>query len=124
VRDAELRFTQRDGKSIAYQVFGAGPRDVLVGQTWCPIDLMWELPQLASFMQTLGGMARVIVFDSLGNGASDSVTDRRAAPIETFSDSLLAVLDAARAPRVVLFDTTTGSTGVMALRVEAWGCVC
>ena len=64
VRDVEIRWTELDGKSIAYEVFGAGPIDLLLGQSWCPIDLLWELPQLASFLDTLAGMARVIVLTS------------------------------------------------------------
>jgi hypothetical protein len=36
-----------------------------------PIDLMWDLPQLADFMDELGQVARVIAFDGHGTGASD-----------------------------------------------------
>ena len=47
-----------------------------------PIDLMWDLPQLASFMETLGGFARVIAFDIRGTGASDPIPDFGAATVE------------------------------------------
>jgi len=110
VRDTEVRWAESDGTSIAYEVFGRGPIDLLLGQTWSPIDLMWELPQLASFLDQLGAMARVIVFDALGGGASDRVVDRMASPAETFADGSLAVLDAVNSPRAVLFDTN-GVTG-------------
>ena len=63
MRDVEVRWARLNGKAIAYAVFGAGPFDMLFGQIWCPIDLLWELPQLASFMDALGSMARVIMFD-------------------------------------------------------------
>jgi class 3 adenylate cyclase len=111
VRDAEVRYAEWGNESIAYQVFGSGPRDLLFYQAWCPIDLMWELPQLASFMETLGRMARVTAFDPLGTGASDPIADSRAASLEALSDQVVAVMNAVRADRVVLFDTT-GTSGV------------
>jgi class 3 adenylate cyclase len=109
VRDAEVRYADWGGKSIAYEVFGSGPRDMVVYQTWCPIDLLWELPQLASFMESLGELARVIVFDPLGVGASDPLSDLRAATLEAITDYVHAVLAAVQAPRVVLFDATAAS---------------
>jgi class 3 adenylate cyclase len=108
VKDSEVRWAELEGKSIAYEVFGTGPIDLLFGQRWCPIDLMWDLPQLASFLSRLGSMARVITFDTLGSGASDRVVDRVAAPIELSADASLAVLDAAESSRAVLFDATGG----------------
>jgi len=111
VRDAEVRFAEHDGKWLAYEVFGSGPSDLLVWQGVCPIDLIWELPQLASFMETLGGFARVIVFDSLGHGASDPV-DYGAATLEMFADSVLAVLDATDVDRVTFFDMQFGVNAV------------
>jgi hypothetical protein len=68
VRDSGVRWVERDGKWLVYEVFGSGPSDILVVQHSFPIDLLWYLPQLASFMETLGGFARVIVFDGLGWG--------------------------------------------------------
>jgi len=59
--DVEVKYAVRDGGRIAYEVFGSGPID-LVFNTYgtCPIDLIWDLPQLARFMDVLGGVARVI----------------------------------------------------------------
>jgi len=54
VRDAEVRLAEHNGKWLAYDVFGTGRPDVLVWQGVCPIDLIWELPQLASFMARSG----------------------------------------------------------------------
>jgi len=80
VRDIDVRWARLGGKSIAYTVFGTGPLDLVMEQIWCPIDLMWELPQLASFLDELGGLARVIVYDPLGMGASDALADPAATP--------------------------------------------
>jgi class 3 adenylate cyclase len=113
VRDAEVHYAeQQDGTCLAYEVFGSGPSDVIVFKHSFPIDLMWDLPQLASFMETLGGFARVIVFDPLGHGASDAISDMGAATLETMSDGTLAVLEAAHADRVTFFDMSHGVDGV------------
>ena len=111
MREVEVRWAEYEGKSIAYEVFGTGPVDLLFNQNWCPIDLMWELPQLESFLDELGRMARVIVFEGLSNGASDALPDPEAASVEARADAALAVLDAVRAPRVVLFDATGSAQG-------------
>ena len=95
MRYVEVRYAVRDGKRLAFEVFGSGPSDLAVVQSEFPIDLMWDLPQLASFMETLGGFARVIAFDIRGAGASDPIPDYGAATVEVMADDLLAVLDAA-----------------------------
>ena len=59
MQDVEVRYLDRDGARIAYEVFGDGPIDVVVSvNNMCPIDLMWDLPQLAHFMEALGAVAR------------------------------------------------------------------
>jgi class 3 adenylate cyclase len=112
VREAEVRYVEREGKCLAYVVFGSGPSDILIQQTTCPIDLMWEMPYLGSFMETLGAMARVIVYDARGQGASDSISDPDAATLEMACDDALAVLEAARASRAIFFGMTAGAGGV------------
>ena len=99
-------------KYLAYEVFGTGPTDLLIAQRACPIDLLWDLPQLASFMEALGEFARVIVFDESGSGASDSFPDWGAATLEMGCDDILAVLDATQSGRVTLFDLAFGLSGV------------
>jgi class 3 adenylate cyclase len=103
VRQAEVRYAERDGDYLAYSVFGDGPNDLAIAQGRFPIDLMWELPQLAAFMDALGRLARVIVWDSRGVGASDPLRDLSAANAEVFADDLSTVLDAAACDRVSIF---------------------
>jgi class 3 adenylate cyclase len=117
VSDPEVRYADWGGKSLAYEVFGSGRRDLVVYQTWCPIDLMWELPQLSAFMERLGGLARVIVFDPLGVGASDPIDDLRYATMEMITDYIQAVLAAVQARRVVLFDAT-GASGLQVAAIH------
>jgi class 3 adenylate cyclase len=111
VREGEVEFVVRDGQSIAYEVFGAGPIDLVVwhGNRF-PIDLMWELPQLAEFMDALGRIARVIVYDPRGYGSSDPLpTTDGAAGSESAAADMLAVLDEVRADRVNMLNL--GGTG-------------
>ena len=112
VRDVEVRYAEHDGKCLAYEVFGEGPTDLLVHQICYPIDLTWDLPQLSDFMDSLGECARVIAFDSRGEGASDPIDDPGAATLEAWCDDVFAVLDAAGADRVTVFDMTTGVGGI------------
>jgi class 3 adenylate cyclase len=112
VRDVEVEFAVRDGTRIAFEVFGRGPIDLVVmnGGRF-PIDLMWDLPQLAEFMDTLGTVARVITFDRSGSGASDPMpTTDGAAGMENTTADVLAVMDAAGCERPSLFDFASGAT--------------
>jgi class 3 adenylate cyclase len=113
VRDVEVRYAEHEGKCLAYEVFGEGPIDLLVHQVCYPIDLTWDLPQLSDFMDSLGECARVIAFDSRGEGASDPIDDPGAATLEAWCDDVFVVLDAAGAERVTVFDMTTGVGGIM-----------
>ena len=113
MRDIDVEYAVRDGGSIAFEIFGSGPVDLLVQQTLFPIDLMWELPQLADFMDTLGNLARVTAYDPRGHGASDPLpTTAGAAGTESSADDMLAVLDGAGTDRVTIFDMTLGTTAL------------
>ena len=115
MREVEVRYLVRDGARIAYEVFGSGPVDLLVvrGGAQFPIDLMWELRQLAEFMDGLGAWARVIVYDSRGTGASDPLpTSDGAAGLESGAADILAVLEAAGSERPSILDLGYGSFAV------------
>jgi class 3 adenylate cyclase len=99
-----------DGDYVAYEVFGAGPFDLVVRpSTFFPIDHMWDLPQLAEFMDSLGRLARVIVYDARGSGASDPLpTTEPDAALESYGTDLLAVMDAAGSERASVFSLLSG----------------
>jgi hemoglobin-like flavoprotein len=113
----EPRFTTNDGVTIGYQVFGAGPVDLLLIPGWFGhLEIAWLEPCYASFLSRLAQRARVIAFDRRGTGLSD----RAPASVgldEQIGDAL-AVLDAAGAERPVVFgisDGTTVASGLAAL---------
>jgi pimeloyl-ACP methyl ester carboxylesterase len=62
------------GADIAYQVLGDGPLDLvyLNGLTE-HIDMQWEHPLMARFLERLASFSRLIIFDRRGAGASDPV---------------------------------------------------
>jgi class 3 adenylate cyclase len=113
VRDVGVEFAvQRDGASIAYEVFGNGPIDLVLAMGRFPIDLMWELPQLAEFLDRLGEMARVIAYDARGSGASDPMPTDPVSQVEMFAGDCLAVLDAVGCDRATFLGLYAGASGV------------
>jgi hypothetical protein len=50
----ETHFAENDGASIAYQVFGDGPQDLIYIPGWLSnLDIFWEAPRVARFLQHL-----------------------------------------------------------------------
>src|SRR4029079_18736467 len=88
--------------SIAYQVTGAGPLDlVLVPGFVSHLEYDWEEPRHAAFLERLGSFARLIRLDKRGTGLSDrhgGIPD-----LETRMDDVRAVMDAAGAESAVVF---------------------
>jgi class 3 adenylate cyclase/pimeloyl-ACP methyl ester carboxylesterase len=102
-----------DGIHIAYQVSGRGPVDLLWSEGWLShVEILWELPIYARWMEMLGDVFRVIHFDKRGIGLSD----RAATPdLEARMDDVRAVLDAAGSERAVLLGEGTDGGGLAAM---------
>ena len=63
------------GLQVAYQVIGDRPLDlVYLTGTISNVDMRWEDPASARFLEGLASFSRVIVFDRRGVGASDRLT--------------------------------------------------
>jgi class 3 adenylate cyclase/pimeloyl-ACP methyl ester carboxylesterase len=90
----ETRFTRSGDVDIAYQVFGDGGRDIVMTMGWVThLEVMWELPELAYFLERLAAMGRVIIFDKRGTGLSDRVSGM--VTLEQRAEDVRAVMDAA-----------------------------
>jgi len=100
----ETKFAKTaSGGQVAYQVVGDGPIDVLVTRfSVFPIDLMWEEPRLAHFLNRLSSFCRHIWFDTRGTGASDSIPHAEGRLSETVLDDMVAVVDEVGCERVAL----------------------
>jgi class 3 adenylate cyclase len=92
----------RSGRvDLAYKVLGDGPRDLVFAAAGpSHLEVMWELPEFASFLQRLARLGRVIVFDKRGSGLSDRTA--RPGSLEQRADDVVAVMDAAGSRAAVL----------------------
>jgi pimeloyl-ACP methyl ester carboxylesterase len=105
----ETRYASSDGVNIAYQVVGAGPFDLVYVPGWVSnIEVMWEEPRLASFLERLASFSRLILFDKRGTGLSDPVPDDHLPTLERRMDDVRAVMDAAGSERAALLGHSEG----------------
>jgi pimeloyl-ACP methyl ester carboxylesterase len=95
--------------SIAYQVVGDGPKDlILVPGFVSHVELAWEEPRLAHFLGRLSAFSRLILFDKRGTGMSDPVESPPS--ISQRIDDIRAVMDAVGSRRSTLFGISEGGT--------------
>ena len=103
----ETRYARSGDVSIAYQVLGEGPFDVVYAPGYVShVELIWEAAGIAAFLRGVAEHARVLVFDKRGTGMSDRVAG--APTLEERSDDIRAVMDAARSQRAALFGLSEG----------------
>ena len=92
--------------SVAYQVVGDGPIDLIYLQGYAShVDVNWEWEPLARFLGDLAGVGRLIVMDPRGTGASERFAPPNVPPLESLMDDLNAVMEAAGSARAVVFAT-------------------
>jgi pimeloyl-ACP methyl ester carboxylesterase len=95
--------------SIAYQVAGKGPFDLLWVPGWISnVEESWEVPEYARFLGRLASFSRLILFDKRGTGLSDRVSNERLPTLEERMDDVRAVLDAADSRRAAVFGASEG----------------
>jgi class 3 adenylate cyclase/pimeloyl-ACP methyl ester carboxylesterase len=91
---AETSYAKCGDLSLAYQVFGDGPVElVVVAPFTSHVELGWTVPQIKAFFDRLATFCRVVIFDKAGVGLSDPVPhvrtlDDRAAEIEAVMDAV------------------------------------
>src|SRR5215467_15452889 len=110
----ETRFTRAGDVDIAYQVAGPPAQlDLVFVPGWVShLEVMWELPEFARFLDRLGAMGRLILFDKRGTGLSDRVTGMPT--LEQRADDIAAVMDAAGSARAALLAWGEGA-GIAAM---------
>jgi class 3 adenylate cyclase len=98
----EARYAKSGDVSVAYQVVGDGPFDVVFGGGMIShLDLLWEMRTFQTrIAERLASIARLIVFDKRGVGMSDPVSGLPT--LETRMDDVRAVMDAAGSARAAL----------------------
>ncbi|MBV9919187.1 MAG: alpha/beta fold hydrolase [Solirubrobacterales bacterium] len=89
----QTQYAHSGDASIAYQVVGDGPVDlVLVTGPAAHLEVMWEDPATARTFERLAGFSRLVRFDRRGTGLSDAALSPPT--LEQQMDDLRAVLDA------------------------------
>jgi len=103
----ETRYAKSGDVSIAYQIVGHGPIDlVLVPGFVSHLDVDWDDVAHAHFLRRLASFSRLIRFDKRGTGLSDrpgGLPD-----LETRMGDVRAVMDAAGSERAALFGYSEG----------------
>jgi pimeloyl-ACP methyl ester carboxylesterase len=72
------------------------------------VEVAWEEPRLAHFLNRLASFSRLIVFDKRGTGMSDPVTSPPS--MDERMDDIRAVMDAAGSRRGTIFGISEGGT--------------
>ena len=105
----ETRYALSDGVSIAYQVVGEGPVDVvMVPGFGSHLEQAWELPRLAHYYHRLSSFSRLVLLDKRGTGLSDRVAPDDLPGIEQRMHDLKAVMDVVGLERVSLMGHSDG----------------
>jgi pimeloyl-ACP methyl ester carboxylesterase/predicted glycosyltransferase len=101
----EEGFVERDGVRVFYEVYGDGPRTLLLLPTWSIVhSRIWkaQIPYLSRH-------ARVVTFDGRGNGRSDRPDGVAPYLEDEFARDALAVLDATGTERATLITSSCGA---------------
>ncbi len=99
----EIRFAKSGYVHIAYQVVGDGPVDLVWIHDWISnLELQWEEPLYARFLQRLASFSRLLLFDKRGSGLSDRTVDLDLFTYEVRMDDVRAVMDAAGSEQAIV----------------------
>ena len=105
----EVRYARSGEVSIAYQVLGGGPVDLVHVMGWVThIAYMWEEPSWRRFFERLASFSRLILFDKRGTGLSDRVPVEQLPSLETRMSDVQAVMDAAGSRTAAVFGVSEG----------------
>lgn len=117
MRDGEIEYARApDGVHIAYRTQGDGPIDILeIGGFGAlfPLDAAEDQPRWRRFEERIQRFARLTRFDLRGIGYSDQF--RTAPTVDDWVSDAIAVLDAARIERAVVFASSFGGYAAVEL---------
>jgi len=114
----ETKYAQSSDGAIGYQVFGDGPIDLVFISAWqSNVDLLWDEPSAARYLDRLSSFARVIIFDPRGAGISDPVAPDNPPTIDRWMEDVTTVMDAVGSERAALVGDIEG--GLMAMAFAA-----
>ena len=111
---SDIRYARSSGNlSIAYQVVGQGPPDlVFIPGFISHLELNPETPVYRPILERISRWARLVIFDKRGTGLSDRSLG--AGSVEERMDDVRAVMDAAGLERPSIFAVSEGGPMAMA----------
>lgn len=102
-----VRYADSRGVSIAYRVVGDGPHDLVLTPGFVShLEVLWDEPCAAAFLDRLASFARVVLWDKREQGLSDRTG--RAPTLEQSEEDLLAVMAAAGVERASILGVSEG----------------
>jgi class 3 adenylate cyclase len=105
----ETKYARSGDFSLAYQVVGNGPFDLVFLPDWVNhVEIQWEEPRQERFLNTLASFSRLILFNPRGMGASDPIPITENPTAEQWMDDLHTVLDAVGSEQPALLGAGTG----------------
>jgi len=106
------RYAKSGDISIAYQVMGDGPLDLIVVPGFMSnVDMHWQMLGYEGWVDRMTSFCRLIVFDKRGGGLSDR--DVADSTLEERMDDLRAVLDAVGSDRAAVLGFSEGGSLAM-----------
>jgi pimeloyl-ACP methyl ester carboxylesterase len=104
----EVRYAKSGEVSIAYEVTGEGPFDlVFVPGFVSHLEIERSVPEFAAALDHMSSFSRLIRFDKRGTGMSDRVSG--APTLETRMDDVRAVMDAVGSHRAAFYGVSEGA---------------
>jgi pimeloyl-ACP methyl ester carboxylesterase len=110
--DDPVRYAVNGDVHIAYQVVGEGPIDLVYAMgLWSNLEIVWEWPAWARYLERLASFSRLVLFDMRGVGLSD----RGSQPpiLELQADDVRAVMDAAGSESAAVYGDSRGAAAAM-----------
>jgi pimeloyl-ACP methyl ester carboxylesterase len=105
---SKTQYARSGDVSIAYQVTGDGPLDLVIVPGFVShVELVWEFPPARRMIERLASFSRLITFDKRGTGLSDPVVG--APTLEERMDDVRAVMDAVGSETSALLGFSEGA---------------
>jgi len=104
--------TNADGSSIAYTTVGQGPAIVVPPSYFHAIGALKTIPEVRSFIESLGRYHTVVLYDQRGAGLSDR--NRTVFTLESELRDLETVIDHLKLDRVILYGASMSGPFVIA----------
>ena len=115
--EQDLRFTELDGRRLAYASVGEGPLLLFGGRWVSHLEEEWDDPAARAFFEGLARSHRVVRYDRLGAGLSDRVLERPPTE-ENEAAQLAAVLDACTEGPATVFACSCAGLATARLATE------